>query len=544
MKSGGVIAVAVAVAMAVVWMAGAVSSANADSDKHGGQKMTPVVETDSGKVRGRIERDLWSFKGIPFAAPPVGERRWREPEPPEPWKGVRDTTAFGADCMQIPFPSDAAPLGTEPAEDCLYVNVWRPADTDPQEPLPVLVWIYGGGFVNGGASPDVYEGAEFARRGLIFVSFNYRLGRFGYFAHPALKAEADSAGMNFGLMDQQAALRWVQRNISAFGGNPDQVTIMGESAGGMSITSLIGSPEARGLFHRAIIMSGGGRSSGPMRRLDEDLPGLPSAQTVGRNFARAQGIKGEGEPALKALRALSAEQVAGDLNLATLFSGAQEEEPTWTRPFVDHRTLVDSSEALFASGKHAKVPLMVGATSADIGFLSAVDKEALFAQFGELEARARKVFDPQGDRPLSELTATIGRLRMMVEPARYLAQSMTEAGQPAWHYRFSYVAQAMRDEWDGAPHATEIPYAFNTVSAKYEEALTPPDVAMANWMHAYFANFARRGDPNGPGLLDWAAYDAQHEVMLNFTLNEGVTAGADPWQAQLDLVKEWSEQGK
>lgn len=541
MKSGGLMAVAVAVAMALVWAAGAVSSASANRDSTAERGEAPVVKTDSGKVRGQIEGDLWSFKGIPFAAPPVGDLRWREPQPPESWRGVRDARFFGADCMQIPFPSDAAPLGTEPAEDCLYVNVWRPAETEQQEALPVLVWIYGGGFVNGGASPEVYDGAEFARQGVVFVSFNYRLGRFGYFAHPSLKIEMDHAGLNFGLMDQQAALRWVQNNIEAFGGDPEQVTIMGESAGGRSVSALIGSPEARGLFHRAIIMSGGGRGLGPTRDLDKDQPGLPSAVTVGRNFALAHGIDGEGERALGALRGLPAEQVAGDLNLATLFGGEQETVPTWTGPFMDHRTLVGSTEALFANGEHAKVPLMVGATSADIGFLNASDKGALFAQFGELEPRAREVFDPEGDRALPDLLASIGRLQMMVEPARYLAQSMTEAGQPAWHYRFSYVATSMRNDWAGAPHATEIPYAFNTVTAKYGDALTPPDAAMANWMHAYFANFARTGDPNGPGLPEWSAYDTEREVMLNFTRDDGLAVGVDPWQAQLDLVQEWIE---
>lgn len=499
-----------------------------------------VRDVEGGKVKGKVERDVLSYKGIPFAQPPVAERRWKKPQPVQSWEGVKEATSYASDCMQIPFPSDAAPLGTEPSEDCLYLNVWRPADNT--EKLPVLVWIYGGGFVNGGSSPDVYDGSSFAKQDMIFVSFNYRLGRFGYFAHPALEEAGEGLGGNFGLMDQHAALRWVQDNIEQFGGDPEQVTIMGESAGGMAVTHLMGSPAAEGLFHRAIVMSGGGRTGGQIRDIREDQPDLPSAATIGVNFAESKGISGSGIEALADLRKLAPEEVAGELNLATLFYGDGESRPTWTGPFKDGETLVAGNEELFRRGEHGKVPLMVGATSADVGFSSAETKDELFSQFGRNEKRARKAFDPTGDTPLQELGMSVGAMQFMVEPARYLAREVTESGQKAWHYRFSYVALSKRDEWSGAPHATEIPFAFSTLEAKYGSDLMPQDQATAKLMNAYFGNFARTGTPNSPGIPEWSEYAPKEKNLLDFTMNDLVYVGDDPWQKKLDLIEKQAEQ--
>src|SRR4029453_9296584 len=222
------------------------------------------VKTEGGLVSGVVADGVQSWKGIPFAAPPIGDLRWRAPRPAAPWTGVKEARAYANDCMQLPFPSDAAPLGTPPAEDCLYLNVWAPEK--PAAPkLPVMVWIHGRGFVNGGGSPAVYDGSEFARRGIVFVSFNYRLGRFGFFAHPGLTKESPDGPLgNYGYLDQIAALQWVQRNIAAFGGDSKEVTLFGESAGGGSVNTLMISPLARGLFQKAICESGGGRANGPM----------------------------------------------------------------------------------------------------------------------------------------------------------------------------------------------------------------------------------------------------------------------------------------
>jgi para-nitrobenzyl esterase len=498
-----------------------------------------IVKTEAGRVSASLAGEVLSFKGIPFADAPVGPLRWRAPQPAKPWSGVRAASDYGHDCMQIPFPSDAAPLGTTPAEDCLVLNIWRPAKM-ARKKLPVMVWIYGGGFVNGGSSPAVYDGSDFAKQGIVFVSFNYRLGRFGFFAHPALTAAREGPVGNFGLMDQVAALRWIRRNIAAFGGDPTNVTVFGESAGGVSITHLMGAPEAQGLFKRAGIMSGVGRGSvmGTPRRLSEDLPDLPSAETIGINFARTQGIEGTQPKALVALRALPATKVAGNLNLAQLFSGGDQEPPTWTGPFIDGITYLGTNEDLFARGAIAKVPIMVGATSADIGAGPFKTKDELFASFGEHAARARALYDPAGDLSFQRLAATVGADTFMVEPARYLADRFTAAEKPAWHYRFSYVAQSQRDQWSsGAPHATEIPYAFNTVGAKYGQELAPQDAATARAMHTYFANFAKTGDPNGSGLPAWPRYDSATRPVLDFTNDRGPVGGPDPWRERLDLIE-------
>ncbi|RYG85444.1 carboxylesterase family protein, partial [bacterium] len=264
----------------------------------------PRASTATGEVVGVRAAGVEAFKGLPFAAPPVGDLRWRPPQPAARWSGIRDASRYGADCMQEPFPGDAAPLGETPAEDCLYLNVWRPAGARAGAKLPVMVWIYGGGFVNGGASPAVYDGSAFARQGVILASFNYRLAHFGFFAHPALSAEQKGGLLaNYGLMDQLAAMTWVRDNIARFGGDPANVTVFGESAGGMSVHTLLTTPLAKGLFQRAIVESGAGR--GGLR--DRPLTGGDeSAEGRGLAFGRKYGIEGDDAAALAKLRAVPA----------------------------------------------------------------------------------------------------------------------------------------------------------------------------------------------------------------------------------------------
>ena len=276
-----------------------------------------VVRVDSGDVQGAVADGVESFKGIPFAAPPVGDLRWRPPQAAARWTGVRQAADFAADCMQGRFgppPSAAgAPAPPAPSEDCLYLNIWRPAAPTVRN-LPVMVWIYGGGFVGGSSSSPNTSGVGFAKQGVILVAMNYRVGRFGFFAHPALSRERpDETKGNYAYMDQIAALQWVKRNIAGFGGNPDNVTIFGFSAGGVSVHSLLASPQARGLFHKAIAESGGSRDSvltaRPMSKDGVD-PNYPvSAETIGSQFARSMGIEGTDQDALAKLRSLSAEQV-------------------------------------------------------------------------------------------------------------------------------------------------------------------------------------------------------------------------------------------
>jgi para-nitrobenzyl esterase len=445
------------------------------------------VAIDSGRIRGATAEGVAAWKGIPFAAPPVGPLRWRAPQPVVRWSAVKDASAYGHDCMQLPFPSDAAPLGTPPAEDCLYANVWAPAGA---RNLPVVVWIYGGGFVNGGSSPPTYAGADVASQGVVFVSFNYRLGRFGTFAHPQLTAAKADGGRigNYGIMDQIAALQWVKRNVAAFGGDPSKVTIMGESAGGMSVNMLLTSPEARGLFRGAIVMSGGDPTapSGPAST-------LAAVEKVGVDFAAGKGIARDDPQALAKLRALSAEQVTDGLNLTALFRPPPG-PASFAAPFVDGRVVVATAPAL-QSGKFAKVPVMIGATSADIG----------------------------------------GKTGRMVAGARDTARQLTAQGAPVYGYRFSYVAQSIGRA--GAGHATDIPFFLDTQDVKYEAAATARDNAMGGTISRYVANFVKTGDPNGPGLPAWPRYSPAADAIMDFAADGQAVAQKDPWGAELDAVK-------
>nr|WP_235364922.1 carboxylesterase family protein [Sphingomonas sp. ERG5] len=451
------------------------------SESHARTPATPApqVRIDTGMLRGATIDGVASFKGIPFAAPPVGPLRWRAPQPAHRWPGVRDAGAYGHDCMQTPFPSDAAPLGTPPAEDCLYANVWKPARATGK--LPVMVWIYGGGFLNGGASPPTYSGAVLARQGIMVVSFNYRVGRFGTFAHPQLTKVDPDHGLlaNYGYLDQLAALRWVRRNIAAFGGDPANVTIVGESAGGISVHTLVTSPLARGLFHKAMAMSGGPVSLGDST--------LAAAEAVGIAFARSNGIAADDPQALIKLRALSAEQVTDGLNMVALFA-PKPGPKTFSSPIVDGKVAIDSVVA-YRAGRFAQVPMMVGATSDDIG-------------------------GPTGP---------------MIAGARSIANMLSGTGVPVYYYRFSYVATSVPNaKSKGAAHATDIPFFFDTAAIKYGAQTSLTDRAAARTASSYLVNFVKRGDPNGAGLPLWRAYSRTDKQMLDLDARGGATVQPEP----------------
>ena len=447
----------------------------------------PTIRTDNGAVRGQAADGVESWKGIPFAAPPVGPLRWRAPQPAARWTGVRDATRYSPDCMQKPFPSDAAPLGTTPAEDCLYANVWRPVGAKGK--LPVLVWIYGGGFVNGGASPPTYAGANMAKKGVVFVSFNYRVGRFGTFALPQLTAQNSDGGRlgNYGIMDQVAALQWVKRNIAAFGGDPANVTIAGESAGGISVHALVTSPEAKGLFNRAVVMSGGDAKAFNGSTLQE-------VEKIGGNFARTKGIDPAAPDALSRLRALSAEDVVDGLNLAQM-SGGDGAAPTNSGPFVDGKVVVDVRKA-YEQDRFARMPMMIGATNADIG----------------------------------------GKSGFMIAGGREASAMIAEMGVPVYGYRFSYVADSVGQ--GGAQHATDIPYFFDNTRIKYGERTTAKDEGVGEAMSSYLANFVKRGDPNGGTLPTWPRYTRANDTLADFAADGKVVVARDPWGAEIDRLSE------
>ena len=349
-------------------------------------------------------------------------------------------------------PPPGAPVVQAPSEDCLFLNVWRPASATPGAKLPVMVWIHGGGFTGGsGASPNT-SGAQFARQGVVLVSVNYRLGRFGFFAFPALSRERpDETKGNYAYMDQIAALQWVKRNIAAFGGDPNNVTIFGFSAGGVSVHSLLASPMARGLFHKAIAQSGGSRDSvltaRPMREDGVD-PNYPvSAETIGITFARSMGIEGTDQAALASLRALSAEEV---LRGAPAQPGVSV--PSYeTTPVLDGKLVTETAETAYKARRQPRVPLLVGSNSADTAGnrVRATTKEQLFARFGQWSAQAKAAYDPDGSADVAALVSRANDDFGQAEPARFAANAFAANGSPVYRYRFSYVQNAMREQIAG-----------------------------------------------------------------------------------------------
>ena len=497
-----------------------------------------IVTINTGKLRGSTHNGITSFLGIPYAAPPVGKLRWEPPQPPAKWKGVRNAFHYGHDCMQRIFPEDMAPERTKPSENCLYLNVWTPAHHTGK--LPVMVWIYGGGWVNGGSSPAVYNGSHFAHKGIVFVSFNYRLGRFGFFAFPALTKQSKTGLLgNYGYMDQIAALKWVQKNIAAFGGNPHEVTVFGQSAGGFSVHMLMTSPRANGLFERAIVEAGGGRKLLNATGLKTGMNGRPSAEQLGVNFARSMGIKGDGAKALKKLRALPAKDIVDGMNMASMAGAAS----TYSGPIIDGKIVVGQPQTLYKEGKYHHVPLMVGATNMDLGFSKAKNIKQLFAPFGANAKKAEKAYHASSASNFFLLRMKVAADAMMVEPARFVAQTLSSQGDHVWEYRFGYVAHSMRKKWPGAPHASEIPFVFDTVKAKYGAATTAQDEKVAEETNNYWANFAKTGNPNGPGLPHWPRYNSSKDVLMDFT-EHGPVAKPDPWKERLDLTEQVANQHK
>ncbi len=485
------------------------------------QSPSPEVQVAQGRLAGRAADDVESFRGIPFAAPPVGPLRWRPPAPAPVWGDVRDAGSVGALCPQPP-PNGDPGVGPPPMdEDCLTLNVWRPAARGPL--LPVMVWIHGGGYNNGSGTADLYDGTSLARRGVVMVTINYRLGRLGFFDHPSLAAErpAGEAAGNYGVMDQIAALEWVRDNIAAFGGDPGQVTVFGESAGGAAVMQLMVAPSARGLFQRAIVQSGMGRQRSA--RLAEDRPGRPSAQSLGVAFARSAGLGPY--PTAEALRGLRPEALLSPLPL--FYSD---------NLIVDGPVVPEDVVEAFAAGRQAPVPLIIGTNSAEFWWIRPTDAGA----YGRTD-------DPMSDAEYEGLRAAYGGQAgydahvvsdlIFNEPARHLARLHARAGQPTFLYRFDVVPESNPEPSGGATHASERPYVFDNLHT-VGRPMGDRDAWAAQAMADYWTTFARTSDPNGGPRPVWPAFG--EDQLMEFT-NDGPVAGPVPFADRLDRIEAFHE---
>ena len=472
------------------------------------QDAAPRVRTHAGMLAGVRQGDVVSFKDIPYAAPPVGKLRWRPPQPVEPWQGVRNAAKYGAICEQKYNGQDNGVGALPMSEDCLTLNVFAPANA---KHLPVMFWIHGGGFVNGSGTAALYDGSALARQGVVVVTINYRLGRFGFFAHPALTAQAKGEPVgNYGLMDMIAALKWVHANIAAFGGDPKAVTIFGESAGGIAVNDLMISPAARGLFVRAITESGLGR---------EQVPSLAEAEKAGVSFAASEGLA---NASAADLRALTPEQIlkAGD---PQVFSGGGT--------IADGKILTTGPIDGFRRGLEAKVPYVVGWNSLEFP-ASAADIEKNKVVSGALPPglvqRVAGAY-PNAESYNLHLVSDL----IFVEPAVQLARLHAGHGLPTYVYQFSVLSPAAQAIMKGTPHAQERQYVFQTLKTS-PWPTDANDAAQAATMSAYWTAFARTGNPNGDDRPNWPAFAAGHEL-LDFT-NAGPEVSDVPRQAAIDAI--------
>ncbi len=516
---------------------------------HSAEAEAPVVKTLTGMLRGTNDGEVDLFKGIPYAAPPIGEYRWRQPQPVKAWEGVRDATKFGANCAQAGWPRKPGTIAEGSSEDCLYLNIWRPAKAKSGKKLPVMVWIHGGAFVFGsGASPES-SGVEFAKQGVILVTINYRLGRLGFFAFPSLSKEhPEEPKGNYGFMDQIAALKWLKENIAAFGGDPNSITIFGESAGGVSVHSLLTIPSAKGLFHKAILESSGGRNGvltgRPLNKEKADSFYPVSAEAIGINFALRHKIESADANALSKLRALPVEEIVD--------GGDETDGPGGPRiysgPILDGTLVVETSQSAYDGGRHSKVPIIIGSNSAEVpaGFVNASSKEELLSMFGDLKDEAKAAYDADGKTTLAEMLSMVNTDKIWAEPARFTANAFAKNGSPAYIYVFSYVPDSLKRMMPfGAAHASEIPYVFNTLGTRRGIAAeTALDKNVASTMNTYWANFARTGNPNGKGLPKWPAFNPKKNMILEIQADGKAVGKPDPKKARLDVIEKEMKSGK
>ena len=505
----------------------------------------PTVQVDTGILQGSTEYNMQVFKGIPYAAPPVGDLRWRPPQPAKSWAGTRDASQFGPSCPQPFVKNLSAGLDLPGNEDCLHLNVFAPQK--PAKNLPVMVWIHGGGMLVDGARDAQFTPINLTKNGVIVVTFDYRLGSLGYFASKELIEEAKAHGEpvgNYGTMDQIAVLKWVKKNIAAFGGDPNNVTIFGESAGGRSVTWLMVSEAARGLFQKAIAESA---QQSPLRGLTQKHLGMMPQVEIDAKYMASLGVK-----SLKELRSLPTNKL--------VLTGADFEKGEFGGPFVDGQIIPGDPVPLFAAGKQAKVPFMIGTNSWDSSFLvpGQPSLEALAKKLHESPQNIQKLYARVQDKCI-ESSDVLGDL-LYRGSTKLLADSMNGIA-PGYAYYFDYLTKNIRPAYPGVPHTFEISYVFGSyglmpqapskpesgadrcaliekatadlkqksVWSKYWYPITnkndPKDVAMSEKMSASWAAFAKTGNPNVPGQTNWPIYSLKADVMRYFSDDQQIITG-------------------
>ena len=505
----------------------------------------PNAQVDTGLLQGAVEHNMQVFKGIPYAAPPVGDLRWRPPQPAKPWAGTRDASQFGPSCPQPYVKNLSTGLNLPGDENCLHLNVFAPLKSSQN--LPVMVWIHGGGMLVDGARDAQFTPINLTKNGVIVVTFDYRLGSLGFFATKELIEEAKNNGEpvgNYGTMDQIAVLKWVKKNIAAFGGDPNNVTIFGESAGGRSVTWLMVSDAARGLFHKAIAESA---QQSPLRGLTQKHLGMTPQIEIDAKYMNALGVK-----SLKELRSLPANKL--------VLTGADFEKGEFGGPFVDGQIIPGDPVPLFAAGKQAKVPFMIGTNSWDSSFLvpSQPPIEALAKKLHESPKKIQALYSRVQDKCI-ESSDILGDL-LYRGSTKLLADSMNGVA-PGYAYYFDYLTKNIRPAYPGVPHTFEISYVFGSyglmpqapnkpesgadrcaliekatadlkqksVWSKYWYPITnkndPKDIAMSERMSASWAAFAKTGNPNVPGQANWPTYSLKSDVMRYFSDDQETITG-------------------
>lgn len=486
-----------------------------------------IIKVEGGKVEGYREEDVTIFKGVPFAAPPIGNLRWKAPQPVKSWDGVLKADKFAPACPQMSFSYPGAPK-QEFSEDCLYLNVWTSAKST-DEKLPVMVWIYGGGFAMGSTSTPTYSGEQLAKMGVVLVSVAYRIGPLGFLAHPELSAESEnSVSGNYGLLDQIAGLKWVQKNIESFGGDPGKVTIFGESAGGISVSMLCASPVAKGLFNGAISESGGNFGPVQMETRQDGIQHLKGAEKIGIEFAKSMGAESIFE-----LRKIDPEKWAND--------PLSQMGGFW--PVVDGYVIVDDQYKLYNAGKYNDVNVIIG-TNSDEGAMfvrpSEPDeyKKGIEERFGDYAAKILKAYPGETKEQTFTSAADIFRETAFAWPSYAWANLQTETGKSkvfVYYFDQQQPASPMSPvKTRGAGHGSEISYVFKHLD---KSQFGEDDVKLSEQMATYWTNFAKYGDPNGKDLPKWPVYNKKKSTVMY--LNNSPKTDLVPNIDKLELMEEY-----